>query len=122
MIWEATPAGHIATLVRHARTRGRRERVPATLSRADLGTLPTVCPVLGVPIEYGASRSGAANPYGPSLDRIIPRLGYVPGNVRIVSVRANLLRNDGTAEELRLVAEDAERIRACRLRATGSDT
>lgn len=36
----------------------------------------------------------------PTLDRIIPKLGYVPGNVIIVSARANRIRNDATVDEL----------------------
>jgi len=34
------------------------------------------------------------------LDRIIPALGYVKGNVDIISMRANRLKNDLSEEEL----------------------
>lgn len=52
----------------------------------------------------------AARPASPSLDKIIPSLGYVPGNVRIISARANLLKNDATVDELRAILKDAEQI------------
>jgi hypothetical protein len=38
--------------------------------------------------------------HSPSLDKIIPELGYVPGNVAILSYRANRLKSDATLEEL----------------------
>jgi len=34
------------------------------------------------------------------IDRIIPELGYVEGNVMIISRRANVIKNDATADEL----------------------
>lgn len=40
-----------------------------------------------------------------SLDRIDPRKGYVKGNVWIISYRANLIKNDGTAEEHEMIAK-----------------
>ena len=42
----------------------------------------------------------------PSLDRIRLELGYVKGNVRVISGRANLLKNDATIEELEAVLGD----------------
>lgn len=39
-----------------------------------------------------------------SLDRVDPAKGYVKGNVWIVGYRANLVKNDGTAEEHELIA------------------
>jgi hypothetical protein len=45
------------------------------------------------------------DPAGASLDRINHQKGYVPGNVRVISLRANLLRKDITHEELRALAD-----------------
>ena len=60
-----------------------------------------VCPVLGIELdwfnEYRQENS-------PSFDRINPKLGYIKGNVQIISTRANRIKNDGTAEEHRLIA------------------
>jgi hypothetical protein len=58
--------------------------------------IPPVCPVLGIPIVLGEQRSGNS----PSLDRITPKLGYVPGNVRVISDKANRLKGDRTLSEL----------------------
>lgn len=40
----------------------------------------------------------------PTIDRIIPALGYVPGNIVVISHRANRMKSDGTAEEHERIA------------------
>jgi hypothetical protein len=35
-----------------------------------------------------------------SIDKIVPALGYVKGNVIIVSNRANIIKNNATPEEI----------------------
>jgi len=44
----------------------------------------------------------------PSLDRIDPRKGYVPGNVIVMSYRANVIKGDGLPSEHRAVARYIE--------------
>lgn len=63
---------------------------------------PMVCPVLGIPLVYGA-KDGKVAPNLASLDRIDNRRGYVPGNVHVISWRANALKSDGTLAELEAV-------------------
>lgn len=84
-----------------ARNNARRRGVPFNLIPADLPDVPAVCPALGIPlvIAPGSGRQDGS----PSLDRLIPHLGYVPGNVAWVSWRANMLKCDATLEELELV-------------------
>jgi len=65
-----------------------------TITEDDLDW-PTHCPVLPwITGHYRHDRAGA------SLDRIDREKGYVPGNARVISLRANLLRKDITYEEL----------------------
>lgn len=63
---------------------------------------PTHCPVLNIPLNY-FSEQRCEN--SPSFDRINPSLGYVEGNVAVISWRANRIKNDGSSEEHRLIAE-----------------
>jgi hypothetical protein len=52
------------------------------------------CAVAGPRVQRGASRRGKARrPYAPSLDRIDPRRGYEPDNVRLVCAVANFAMN-----------------------------
>lgn len=60
-----------------------------------------VCPVLGLELDWFAE---ARKENSPSFDRVDPKLGYIKGNVQIISARANRIKNDGTAEEHRLIA------------------
>lgn len=67
--------------------------------------VPDLCPVLGIEIA-SAPGSGTNQPSSPSVDRIRPELGYVKGNVRVISNRANLLKSNASVEELTKVLED----------------
>lgn len=60
------------------------------------------CPVLGFELKYGG---GGKTKNSASVDRIIPALGYVKGNVMVMSLLANLMKNDATPEELLLFAD-----------------
>jgi len=74
-----------------------------TITEDDLDW-PTHCPVLPW-IELNYPGRYRHDPAGASLDRIDREKGYVPGNVRIISLRANLLRKDITYQELRALAD-----------------
>jgi len=74
-----------------------------TITEHDLDW-PTHCPVLPW-IELHYPGDYRHDPAGASLDRIDHQKGYVPGNVRVISLRANLLRKDMTYHELRALAD-----------------
>lgn len=64
--------------------------------------IPDVCPVLGTSLDYGTgNKKPGMDLSSPSLDRRDWTKGYVPGNVRIISQRANLILGDASVEELR---------------------
>ncbi len=86
-----------------ARNRAKTKSVPFDITEDDLD-IPVFCPVLGIKLERAGTGSGR-NDNAPSLDRIIPELGYVRGNVMVISNKANRLKNNGTAEELRRIAD-----------------
>lgn len=92
----------IGYLLKHAMYRAARLGIPFGLTREDL-VMPAVCPVLGLPFEWGTGQVGWRNMRSPSLDRIKPQLGYVRGNVEIISNRANHLKSNGTISEIEAV-------------------
>lgn len=80
----------------------------ATITPDDL-VWPTHCPVLGIELDY-PERSGErgelhAQPNWPSLDRWDSTKGYVPGNVFVISFRANSLKNSATYDEILRIAK-----------------
>lgn len=88
-------------LVQGARKRAKDKNLPCTIAVEDI-VIPDFCPVLGIPIRPG---DGKLHDYSPTLDRLSPDKGYVPGNVLVISYRANRIKNNGTAEEVMKVAE-----------------
>ena len=73
-----------------ARRRAKTKQVPFTINPEDI-EIPEICPIMGTPLEV------------PSLDRHNPKLGYVKGNIVVMSNRANMLKNDASIEELEKV-------------------
>jgi hypothetical protein len=49
-------------------------------------------------------------PSSPSLDRIVPSLGYVPGNVVVVSWKVNRIKCDASVDDLRKIADFYEKL------------
>jgi hypothetical protein len=84
-----------------ARESAKRQDIPFDLVADDI-IIPERCPVLGLELQ----RSNGSRTYSsPSLDRLVPLLGYVKGNVQVISWRANKLKGEGTAEEHRLISQ-----------------
>ena len=71
-----------------------------SISVSDI-TVPELCPVFGTPL-LPPSLCGM-NPMMPSIDRIDSSRGYEPGNVQVLSHRANSLKSNATIEELEAV-------------------
>lgn len=84
-----------------AKSRAKRQGVPFDISVEDI-EIPKRCPVLGIKLKMG---HGQPTDNSPSLDRIIPALGYVKGNIEVISHRANSIKRDATPEELRMIAD-----------------
>jgi hypothetical protein len=81
-----------------ARDRAKKKGIPFTISQADI-LIPKICPVLGIRLRVRTGKNGASN-NSPTLDRVVPELGYTPGNIVVISWRANCLKRDATLEEL----------------------
>ena len=99
-----TPKGilaHKRKMLNSAKTRAAKKNLPFNLTLDDF-ELPATCPVLGTEIFLGTDY--ASRDQAPSLDRVIPALGYVKGNVIVTSFRANRIKNDATVPELEAVA------------------
>lgn len=83
-----------------AKQRAKKKCISFDISPEDI-VIPTSCPILGVPLKT----SGERESWTASVDRIIPSLGYVKGNVWVISFRANAIKNDATVDELVAIVE-----------------
>ena len=59
-----------------------------------------VCPILKIELDWKSKRNGGHD-NSPSLDRIDPTKGYIPGNVMMMSNLANKMKNNATPEQLK---------------------
>lgn len=99
-------ADPIRTILRDAKKRAKSNGIEFTITEDDI-TLPSHCPVLGIPLIPRGRPMVHTN---PSLDRLDPRKGYVKGNVSVISWRANKLKADVVdPRELRSVVEWMEK-------------
>lgn len=78
-----------------ARTRSRQKGTEFTISKEDVA-IPDICPILGLKLTKGDGYL----PNAMSLDRIDNNRGYIPGNVRVISRKANLLKSSLTLDVL----------------------
>lgn len=93
-------------MIHQAKVRAKRDGVPFGIAASDI-PIPTCCPILGIPLR---TATGKPTDNSPTLDKIIPRLGYVIGNVAVISHRANRLKGDATFLEVVLLAKWLERV------------
>lgn len=80
-----------------ARYRAKRDNVEFNIDLSDI-IIPEICPVLGIPIFR--STTGKVCDNSPSLDRVNNHKGYIKGNVRVISNKANAMKRDHTLETL----------------------
>ena len=85
----------------------RSKGIPFTISFDEIEQ-PTHCPILGTKLNYGWSGSSGRDPAKASFDKIIPELGYISGNVKVISWEANSKKGDMTLEEITLIKEYIE--------------
>jgi hypothetical protein len=106
------PLQKIKTLMNGAHKRARQKGVPCSLTAAwcERAAKQTHCSVTGIAFEYGERLRGTSvDPRTPSLDRIDPKKGYTPDNVRLVCHWVNVARGELTdAQFKRMIGYTAD--------------
>ena len=97
-----------------AQARSKRRGYPCNISSYEIDELLVEqgwrCAISGIALKAPLSGSKASrDPFGPSLDRIIPHLGYVKGNVRIVCDIANCAMSGFGLENLMVLVRALQR-------------
>jgi hypothetical protein len=99
-------------MLSHAKKRALEKGLECTITVNDI-IIPNICPFLQIPIFVCTSEiSGRHGPCdnSPSLDRLDNTKGYIPGNVLVVSFRANSLKKDASIEELELLLKNLKMV------------
>jgi hypothetical protein len=93
-------------LIERAKRRAKESGVVCTLRAGDV-VIPETCPILGIRLRWTDRQGGC--PESPSLDRLVPEDGYIPGNVHVISLRANRMKWDATVDDVRKLLEWMEK-------------
>lgn len=96
-------------LLGRAKQRAKKKDLPFNITKEDV-IVPELCPVFGIRLEVGDGSGGKPN--SPSLDRIIPELGYVKGNVVVISQKANQIKAYASSSDIRRVADWLDQVLA----------
>ena len=107
----------LGTRQAHAKKRG----IPFTLKVADARAVWTgKCAVTGLPFDMRTGLGLGPRPFSPSMDRLSPKKGYVPGNIRFVLQCVNAFR--GTMKDRLMECVAAKIVERGTLRQAGSQT
>jgi hypothetical protein len=99
---------YVSRFLFNAAYRARQGKIPFNLTFEYLMSITTnECPILKTPFKWKQLKSGKGNAPNdsPALDKIIPELGYVQGNVAFISRRANKMKDNGTMQEHYAIAD-----------------
>lgn len=94
---------HEQCLLSSARDRARKRGIPFSLTVEDI-VIPTHCPILNIPLTRNLGAHGGTSS-SASVDRIIPELGYVRGNIQVISLLANNMKSSASVEQLKQFAK-----------------
>lgn len=99
------PARH---MINRAKISAKHRGLAFSITEADILPLPETCPVLGMTLDYMGT-GGRNQGCSASLDRRDNSKGYVPGNVFVISHRANVLKRNATLEEMQSLLDYMKR-------------
>ena len=97
------PDDIIKEIISRARKNARIGKHEFNLKYNDI-IVPKFCPYLNVELSF--NKKDCKKPYYYSIDRINSKLGYIKGNVQIISILANTMKNNSTKEELIIFAKN----------------
>lgn len=95
-----------AMLLALAKQRAKNRNLEFTITESDI-QIPDRCPALDIPLFRGDRQ---VHDNSPTLDRIDPTKGYIPGNVIVVSYAANRAKGRLTIDQLRKLTDFYEYI------------
>ena len=104
---EANPQNrqYKVTMLRKAKNRAKRRNIYFDITLDDI-TIGRESYILDIPFEVGSDNWQNS----PSLDRIDNKRGYEKGNVIVVSMMANSIKNQATPSQIKKVGDFYEKL------------
>ena len=96
---------NLSRLVSHAKSRAKKYDVPFSITTKYIKSIwpeDNCCPILRTPFVVNKHHDSKCT--SATLDKIVPSLGYVEGNVIVISGKANRIKNNATLQELMAVS------------------
>lgn len=91
-------------MMRGVKKRVREKGYESNIDLSDI-VIPEYCPIFPwIKLELGGGDSA------PTLDRIDNGIGYIKGNVQVISYRANRMKSDANRDELVALGDWAKRV------------
>lgn len=85
-------------MLSRAKNRAKTLGLPFDITPDDI-VIPEFCPVFtDLRLEFSSGPTRPDN--SPSLDRVQPHLGYVKGNIRVISMKANRIKSNASLDEI----------------------
>lgn len=87
-------------IYRKLKQSAKKRNIEFTITVSDINDLsfPITCPVLGIPLRWHREM---AQDDSYSVDRVDTTKGYIPGNLEVISLKANRAKNNLTEEEIK---------------------
>ena len=94
--YHRSPKGTTTALLNYARDRAIKGTLPFDIDHEFVAAKLAIglCEVSGLPVQRVAPGNYRTHPFAPSLDRIIPSLGYTKTNTRLVLFAVNRAMSD----------------------------
>ena len=91
-------------MLNRARARAKKYDLDFNLEESDI-MIPEFCPLLGIPLSITEGRKSVKD-NSASLDRIDSKIGYVKGNVWVISHKANTIKSNASITELVMLVQN----------------
>ena len=86
-----------------AKNRANEKGLEFNIELSDI-IIPKFCPILNIELKPGGRGIQSFN--SPSIDRIDSSKGYIKGNVQIISLRANMMKNNASKDEMKVFCKN----------------
>lgn len=103
--WITQPEKRMRQLFLSARSRAKKFGLPFDEDLMQDLTPPTHCRCCGKMLDYSRAGGVKHKDDSPSIDKIIPALGYVPKNCAVICWRCNMEKRDLTVDKIELILE-----------------